>query len=66
VCNDSHGGGRIDRALKVIDRVSAKLRGKDFSKEQSLDVPQQVQRLIDQATSHENLCQCWTGWCPFW
>jgi FKBP12-rapamycin complex-associated protein len=50
----------------VIDRVSAKLRGKDFSDKQSLDVPRQVRRLIDQATSHENLCQCFTGWCPFW
>lgn len=38
----------VSRALKVIDRVSAKLRGKDFSKEQTLGVPQQVQRLIDQ------------------
>jgi FKBP12-rapamycin complex-associated protein len=46
--------------------VASKLRGRDFSKEQSLDVPQQVQRLIDQATSHENLCQCYIGWCPFW
>jgi FKBP12-rapamycin complex-associated protein len=26
----------------------------------------QVQRLIDQATSVENLCQCYIGWCPFW
>lgn len=26
----------------------------------------QVQKLIDQATSHENLCQSYVGWCPFW
>ena len=26
----------------------------------------QVQRLIQQATSHENLCQSYIGWCPFW
>jgi len=58
--------GTNERALKVIDRVSSKLRGKDFNKEQSLDVHDQVQRLIDQATSHENLSQCWVGWCPFW
>ncbi len=29
-------------------------------------VPAQVQRLIEQATSHENLCQSYIGWCPFW
>lgn len=26
----------------------------------------QVQRLIIGATSHENLCQSYIGWCPFW
>eukprot|EP01087_Luapelamoeba_hula_P010436 TRINITY_DN2769_c0_g1_i1.p1 TRINITY_DN2769_c0_g1~~TRINITY_DN2769_c0_g1_i1.p1 ORF type:complete len:426 (-),score=46.64 TRINITY_DN2769_c0_g1_i1:86-1363(-) len=60
-------GGLNERALRVIERVSAKLRGKDFSpKETPLTVPEQVQRLIDQATSHENLCQSYIGWCPFW
>jgi len=54
-----------NRALTVIERVSAKLRGKDFGKV-PLTVPEQVQRLIDQATSHENLCQLWKGWAPFW
>jgi hypothetical protein len=29
-------------------------------------VPAQVQRLIAQAMSHENLCQSYIGWCPFW
>eukprot|EP01103_Thecamoeba_quadrilineata_P007525 TRINITY_DN17389_c0_g1_i1.p1 TRINITY_DN17389_c0_g1~~TRINITY_DN17389_c0_g1_i1.p1 ORF type:complete len:1008 (-),score=152.93 TRINITY_DN17389_c0_g1_i1:138-3029(-) len=55
-----------ERAVLVIDRVSNKLTGRDFSKDALLDVPSQVQRLIDQATSHENLCQCYIGWCPFW
>ena len=26
----------------------------------------QVGLLIQQATSHENLCQCYIGWCPVW
>lgn len=55
-----------ERALSVISRVAKKLSGRDFSKDEVLDVPQQVQRLIDQATSNENLCQCYIGWCPFW
>ncbi|KAF5809368.1 putative non-specific serine/threonine protein kinase [Helianthus annuus] len=31
-----------------------------------LSVKLQVQKLILQATSHENLCQSYVGWCPFW
>lgn len=56
------------RAIQVINRVSKKLTGKDFGSDDQppLDVPEQVQRLIHQARSHENLCQCYIGWCPFW
>ncbi|EYU37539.1 hypothetical protein ABFS82_02G047600 [Erythranthe guttata] len=31
-----------------------------------LSVKLQVQKLILQASSHENLCQNYVGWCPFW
>ena len=31
-----------------------------------LDVRSQVERLIVEATSHVNLCQCYVGWCGFW
>ncbi|XP_074302938.1 serine/threonine-protein kinase TOR-like isoform X2 [Silene latifolia] len=34
--------------------------------EHGLSVKLQVQKLIDQATSYENLCQNYVGWCPFW
>ncbi|KAJ3067743.1 phosphatidylinositol kinase- protein kinase tor1 [Podochytrium sp. JEL0797] len=54
------------RALTVITRVSNKLTGKDFKTQSPLDVPSQVDRLILQATSMENLCQCYIGWCAFW
>lgn len=40
--------------------------GNDFAHEKSLDVDRQVQLLIEKATDHENLCQCYIGWCPFW
>jgi FKBP12-rapamycin complex-associated protein len=49
------------RAVHVINRVSKKLTGRDFGNK-TLDIPEQVQRLINQATSHENLCQCYIGW----
>jgi len=53
------------KALSVIGRVEAKLNGKDFGTA-VLDVQAQVEKLIRQATSHSNLCQCYIGWCPFW
>jgi len=58
------------KALSVISRVENKLTGTDFQakdKDNSiLDVSAQVERLIHEATSHSNLCQCYIGWCPFW
>ena len=36
--------------------------GRDFATDESIDVPTQVDQLIKQATSHENLCQCYIGW----
>lgn len=53
------------RAISVISRVSSKLTGTDFDKN-VLNVHSQVSHLIEQATSIENLCQCYVGWCPFW
>ncbi|RID56915.1 hypothetical protein BRARA_F00328 [Brassica rapa] len=77
-----------ERAVVVMERMSNKLTGRDFSTsaspsnpiadhnnllggdshevEHGLSVKVQVQKLIDQATSHENLCQNYVGWCPFW
>ncbi|CAG01719.1 unnamed protein product, partial [Tetraodon nigroviridis] len=54
------------KAIQIINRVRDKLTGRDFSHDDTLDVPIQVELLIKQATSHENLCQCYIGWCPFW
>ena len=50
----------------VLERVSDKLNGTDFNKNEELKVYEQIQRLIKQATSHENLSQSYLGWCPFW
>ena len=54
------------RAVTIINRVTNKLTGRDFKPDRPLDVPSQVEKLILQATSYENLCQCWIGWCAFW
>lgn len=53
-------------AQTVISRVYAKLTGTDFRQREPLGVEAQVERLFQEATSHENLCQCYVGWCPFW
>ncbi|KAL1192594.1 Serine/threonine-protein kinase TOR [Cardamine amara subsp. amara] len=42
------------------------LGGDSHEVEHGLSVKVQVQKLINQATSHENLCQNYVGWCPFW
>ena len=50
----------------VLERVADKLNGTDFNKNEELKINVQVQRLIRQATSDENLSQSYIGWCPFW
>jgi FKBP12-rapamycin complex-associated protein len=56
------------RALVVLSRVKEKLTGRDFvSKERDeLNVYEQVDRLVKEATNLENLCQHYIGWCSFW
>ncbi|CAF4662659.1 unnamed protein product [Rotaria socialis] len=58
--------GRTIRAVEIMNRVREKLTGSDFHRDQPVDIPTQVELLIKQATSHENLCQSYIGWCPFW
>ena len=57
---------RGNKAVAVIQRVQDKLSGRDFGNADPYDVSEQVDRLICQATSIENLCQLFTGWCSFW
>lgn len=62
----NEGEVKNKKAVAVVNRVRDKLTGRDFDPNVTLDVNQQVDLLIKQATSHENLCQCYIGWCPFW
>jgi FKBP12-rapamycin complex-associated protein len=73
---------RNSKALAVYNRVHNKLTGnllviycpiffntplgRDFDPNETLQVNVQVEKLILQATSIENLCQCFSGWCAFW
>ena len=63
--------GINSRALEYFSRIQAKLTGRDFVKsvdrlERQLTVEEQVDKLIRQATSAENLCLHYSGWKPFW
>jgi len=53
-------------AQLVLNRINQKLTGLDFNNDSSLTVKEQIERLINQATSDENLSQSYLGWCPFW
>lgn len=54
------------KAIQVLDRVKDKLTGKDFNNKIPINEIIQVEKLIRQATSSENLCQCFIGWCAWW
>jgi len=54
------------KAIQVLNRVKDKLTGKDFNNSTPIDEITQVDLLIKQATSSENLSQCFSGWCPWW
>src|SRR3990167_26622 len=55
-----------EKAVAVITRVQQKLTGTDFASNNRLTVEEQVAKLIEEATSSENLSQSYFGWCPFW
>jgi FKBP12-rapamycin complex-associated protein len=50
----------------VLERIQDKLSGTDFYPDLVYDPRSQVDKLIIQATSYENLAQSYLGWCPFW
>lgn len=54
------------RALQVLARVKEKLTGRDFKHSDELNISDQVDKLLAQATNVENICQHWIGWCSFW
>lgn len=54
------------RAVQVLARVKEKLTGRDFKHYEELNISDQVDKLLAQATNVENICQHWIGWCSFW
>ncbi|XP_068316986.1 serine/threonine-protein kinase TOR-like [Pyrus communis] len=60
--SSSVSSSSIQHAIDPSTLISGDSREVDHS----LSVKQQVQKLIIQASSSENLCQNYVGWCPFW
>ncbi|CAO1620602.1 unnamed protein product [Sympodiomycopsis kandeliae] len=58
------GDVRNQRALQVVQRIQSKLNGRDFGP--LLSVQAQVNRLIAEAISIENLAPLFIGYCSFW
>lgn len=57
---------QINEEEKVINRISDKLGGNDFNDKMNLNVEEQVERLINDATDVKNLCMMYKGWYPWW
>jgi FKBP12-rapamycin complex-associated protein len=65
--NDEIDSDELNRIAKIVlQRIEHKLSGTDFSPEIIFDIKRQVERLINEAVSYENLAQSYLGWCPFW
>ncbi|XP_072960137.1 serine/threonine-protein kinase TOR [Typha angustifolia] len=66
---DFSSGSSMSGAVSSVQHVaehSNLISGDAREVDPGLSVKLQVQKLILQATSHENLCQNYVGWCPFW
>jgi len=67
ILNEAERGEvKNDKALEVVDRVRRKLTGRDFKGDHAMDIKEQVNRLVEEATKTENLCVAFLGWCSFW
>ena len=65
--NDEIESDELNRIAKIVlERIEHKLSGTDFNPDIIFDVKRQVERLINEAVSYENLAQSYLGWCPFW
>ncbi|KAI6701259.1 hypothetical protein NL676_015583 [Syzygium grande] len=74
-CSDApnpngHAGGRVARgknayALSVLRRIEMKLDGRDIDETREVSTAEQVDYLIKQASSMDNLCNMYEGWTPW-
>ena len=65
--NDEIESEELNKIAKmVLERINNKLSGTEFYPDIVFEVKEQVDKLINDAVSYENLAQSYLGWCPFW
>lgn len=57
--------GKNAYALSVLRQVELKLEGRDIEDSRSVKISEQVDHLLKQATSIDNLCNMYEGWTPW-
>lgn len=57
--------GKNAFAVSVLRRVDMKLDGRDIAENRELNIGEQVDYLLKQATSADNLCNMYEGWTPW-
>ncbi|GJN23385.1 hypothetical protein PR202_gb11029 [Eleusine coracana subsp. coracana] len=57
--------GKNPFALSILKQVEHKLHGSDIDSNRSMNISEQVDHLIKQATSIDNLCNMYEGWTPW-
>lgn len=67
---NTDAGSRIARgknayAISVLRRVEMKLDGRDIADNREISIAEQVDYLLKQATSIDNLCNMYEGWTPW-
>ena len=63
---DNGGGGGSDERDDKTSTSSYVDVYKNDVLDEPMDITEQVDKLINDAQSHENLAQMYIGWCPFW
>ena len=63
---DNGGGGGGDERDDKTSTSSYVDVYKNDVLDEPMDITEQVDKLINDAQSHENLAQMYIGWCPFW
>ncbi|KAH0790821.1 PIKK family atypical protein kinase [Histomonas meleagridis] len=64
--SDEFAAQESSSAIDIMKRIEDKLTGRDIIKDEVLTVNEQVDKLITQATSLNNLCVMYRGWFPWW
>ena len=52
--------------INAVKMTQAENQRTENSQRKAISVEHQVEELIMEAISHENLASCYIGWCPYW